>query len=143
MILPASRRSRRVFVDTSAYVALLGPRDDRHAEAVRIVEKIADDRLLHYTTNVMLIEGHAMMLSRLGRTAARAFLTRIEESRTVVVRARAQDEWRAVVIIDQYHDKDFSFADAISFAVMERLAITQAFTFDRHFEQAGFTVVRA
>lgn len=40
-----------------------------------------------------------------------------------------------------YTDKDFSFADAISFVVMERLGITRAFTFDRHFEQYGFTVL--
>jgi predicted nucleic acid-binding protein len=38
----------------------------------------------------------------------------------------------------QYGDKDFSFTDAISFGVMERLGIHVAFTFDRHFRQYGF-----
>ena len=42
----------------------------------------------------------------------------------------------------KYQDKDFSLTDAISFAVMERLQITQAFTFDRHFAQYGFTLVQ-
>ena len=31
--------------------------------------------------------------------------------------------------------KDFSYVDATSFAVMERLGITDAFSFDEHFEQ--------
>jgi len=58
-----------------------------------------------------------------------------------VVRARAADEVRARHIIYQYDDKAFSMTDAISFAVMERLHITRAFTFDRHFAQYGFTVL--
>ena len=56
---------------------------------------------------------------------------------------RAADEERAKQILFQYDDKDFSFADAISFAVMERLAIGLAFTFDRDFAQYGFTVLTA
>jgi predicted nucleic acid-binding protein len=46
-------------------------------------------------------------------------------------------------IIYQYDDKDFSLTDATSFAVMERLRVPAAFTFDRHFAQYGFTVLTA
>jgi predicted nucleic acid-binding protein len=59
----------------------------------------------------------------------------------VVIRSRAADENRAKQILFQYDDKDFSFADAISFAVMERLQIRLAFTCDRDFAQYGFTVL--
>lgn len=48
-------------------------------------------------------------------------------------------EERAVEILLQYADKSFSFFDATSFAVMERLGVRQAFTFDRHFEQLDST----
>ena len=58
-----------------------------------------------------------------------------------MIRSRASDEERAREIIYQYDDKDFSMTDAISFAVMERLRIARAFTFDRHFAQYGFTVL--
>jgi hypothetical protein len=58
-----------------------------------------------------------------------------------VARSRASDEERAREVSYQYDDKDFSMTDAISFAVMERLRITQALTFDRHFAQYGFTVL--
>jgi uncharacterized protein len=53
------------------------------------------------------------------------------------------DVERAKAIIYQYDDRDFSLTDATSFAVMERLRIPTAFTFDRHFAQYGFTVLTA
>lgn len=42
-------------------------------------------------------------------------------------------------IFEKYSDKDFSFTDCTSFAGMEMLGINEAFSFDRHFEQYGFT----
>ena len=61
----------------------------------------------------------------------------------MVIRVRAADETRAKQMLFQYTDKDLSFADGLSFAVMERLAIRLAFTFDRDFAQYGFTVLTA
>ena len=99
------------------------------------------ERYRQCTTNVLLIESHALILSVLGRDRASQFLRDMEESNTVVIRARAADEERAKQILFQYTDKDFSFADAISFTVMERLGIRLAFTFDRDFAQYGLTAL--
>jgi len=38
-------------------------------------------------------------------------------------------------------DKDWSFTDCISFAVMQAEGLTEALTADHHFEQAGFTAL--
>ncbi len=43
------------------------------------------------------------------------------------------------MLYSQRPDKDWGLTDCISFAVMTQEGITQAFTSDRHFEQAGFT----
>jgi predicted nucleic acid-binding protein len=51
------------------------------------------------------------------------------------------DETRAKEILFRYADRDFSFIDALGFAVMERLGPRLAFTFDRYFTQYGMTVV--
>jgi predicted nucleic acid-binding protein len=53
-----------------------------------------------------------------------------------------EDELRAKTILLRYADKDFSYVDATSFAVMERLGLQTAFAFDEHFMQYGFTVWR-
>ena len=136
-------RQRRVFVDSSVYLALLDTDDEHHLSAIQIVQQLAQERYRQFTTNVLLIESHALILSVLGRARAARFLRHMEESNTVVIRVRAADEERAKQILFQYDDKDFSFADAISFAVMERLDIRLAFTFDRDFAQYGFTVLTA
>jgi predicted nucleic acid-binding protein len=78
-----------------------------------------------------------LILSVLGRTQAAQFLKDMHESYTAVIRVRAADEVRAKQILFQCADEDFSSADAISFAVMERFAIRLAFTFDRDFAQYG------
>jgi predicted nucleic acid-binding protein len=51
------------------------------------------------------------------------------------------DEIRAREIIQTYQDRSFSYTDATSFAVMERLGIRRAFAFDKHFEQYGFELI--
>ena len=140
---PLPLRERRVFVDSSVYLALLDQDDEHHRAATQIVHQLAHERYRQFTTNVLLIESHALILSVLGRAQAAQFLKNMHESHTVILRVRASDEARAQQILFQYTDKDFSFADAISFAVMERLDIRLAFTFDRDFAQYGFTVLTA
>ena len=132
-----------MFVDSGAYLALLDRTERRHVEATATVRSLARERYRQYTTKVLLIEAHALILSRLGIAVAARFLQSTTLTHTTVIRVRAADEERAKHILFQYADKPFSFADAISFVVMERLRISHAFTFDRHFAQYGFTVLTA
>ena len=138
-----SLRRRRVFVDSSAYLALLDRQDNNHSRAAAIVRWLAAERFRHFTTNILVVETHSLLLSRMGLRQATQFLREIGQSNTIVVRARQADEDYAKEIIFRYQDKDFSLADGISFAVMERLGIARAFSFDRHFAQYGFSVLTA
>ena len=38
-------------------------------------------------------------------------------------------------------DKTFSFTDCTSFALMERIGVTEVFAFDEHFKQYGNFIV--
>jgi predicted nucleic acid-binding protein len=66
------------------------------------------------------------------------FLDRLDSSGFAVERVAVADEHRAIDIIRQYDDKKFSYTDATSFSIMERLGIEHAFTFDHNFTQYGF-----
>jgi len=131
-----------MLVDSAAYLTLSDPREANHAEARAMAERLADRRWRVFTTNFVVAETHALVLGRHGRDVAARVLRGIDTSAsTTLVRVSARDERRAREIIEQYADKGFSLTDAISFAVMERLRIGYAFTFDRHFAQYGFAVL--
>jgi hypothetical protein len=48
------------------------------------------------------------------------------------------DDW-----LSRYSDQEFSFTDAVSFAVMRQRRIREALALDQHFSTAGFEVVPA
>jgi uncharacterized protein len=135
------RRRRRVFVDSGAYLAALDADDEHHRTALEITQIIREQRLQQFTTNAVIFETHALLLSTLGSRIARRFLEQIDRAGPTVIRVRKSDEDRARDVIFQYRDKDFSYADALSFVVMERLGIRYAFTFDADFAQYGFTAL--
>jgi predicted nucleic acid-binding protein len=125
----------RLFVDTSAIYALLDRSDANHPRARELAQRIREEAHGLVTTNFVVAECHALILARLGRDLARRWL---QSFRWPVERATEADESRAREIIYTYSDKDFSFTDALSFAVMERLVLKEAFAFDRNFLQYGF-----
>lgn len=60
----------------------------------------------------------------------------VVERSTGELERRALEDW-----LVPFDDHDFSFADAVSFAVMTDRGIREALTLDRHFSVAGFRVV--
>ncbi len=141
MSTPATLLSRRVLIDTSAYFALTDRDQNAHQKAIAIQHGLIVEARHLFTTNYILAETHALVLTRLGRDVAARVLQEIDRSTVTIVRVTGADERRARAIIDQYNDKDFSLTDGTSFAVMERLRISVAFTLDRNFAQYGLQVL--
>lgn len=134
-----------VFVDTSGFFGLFNGTDTWHADALMIQARLVSEPWRLVTTNWIVAETHALMLSRLGRARAHQMLEQFDfdagAGELTIVRVEPEDEVRAREIIRRYDDKDFSLTDATSFAVMDRLGITTAFTFDRNFVQYGLDVL--
>jgi hypothetical protein len=94
------------------------------------------------STDYILDEMLTLSRVRLGLAAARLWHEQVDGS------ARVSWEWidagraqKALVWFFRYGDKDFSFTDTTSFVVMKERKLRLALTSDRHFAQAGFTVV--
>ena len=134
--------ARTALVDSSAFFALAYPRESNNAAARAIAHRLALERWQLFITNFIRAEAHALILNRLGHHVADRFLQELRRGgATILVRVTEDDEDKALALIDQYRDKDFTLTDATSFVVMERLSITHAFTFDDDFKQYGWIVL--
>lgn len=127
------------FVDTSAWYPLLVKSHPDHIRVAAVLRSLIAQHRRLVTTNLVVAETHALLLRRAGIGVATAFAETVGEAPNVVVRSTADLELAAVNDwLKRYADQDFSFADAVSFAVMSERGIEEALTLDRHFEIAGF-----
>lgn len=55
----------------------------------------------------------------------------------VTLVSEAMSHW-----LDRFPDQSFSLADAVSFELMRRERLTQAFAFDQHYVTAGFELLQ-
>ncbi len=125
---------RAVLWDSSAVLALLDADDADHDRAAAHARRIATERRPSFMTNYVEVEAHALLLRKVGRSLARDWLLR---GGLPVLRVSAEEERRAREILAKFDDKDWSFCDAISFAVMDTREVRLAFSFDAHFRQYG------
>ena len=85
------------------------------------------------TTDHVLIETWLLLNSRYRREIAERFLDRLHESEVHLEIVTAADLQGARAIGASFPDQSFSIVDRTSFAVMERLGINQAASFDNDF----------
>lgn len=134
--------AQAVFVDSSAWYALVDAGDTFHTVAAGAYARLVKARQPLVTTNLVIAEAHALILRRVNQAAALQFLARIRNSTQVdIVYTTPLMDATAEALLHQYADHNFSLTDAGSFIVMRERRIVQAFTFDHHFQAAGFTLV--
>ena len=133
---PLGRASRKpIFVDTSAFFALVDRTDRFHDLAVRFVES---NQQFLTTSNLVAQETVTLIRMRLGHEqAVKAGKRLFEQEMVPLIRVTPSDERKAWELLKRYADKRFSFADCTSFVLMHRLGLQTAFAFDQDFRQFG------
>lgn len=134
----------RVFVDTSAWVALQVPNDPHHEAALEALPRLLSKTRALVTSNLVIAETYTLLRGAAGHPVARRFLDRTAPGRDLEVRFVERDvEARAYELLDQYAEHTFSYVDATSFALMRSRRLRHAFAFDQHFATAGFLRIPA
>ncbi len=128
-----------VFADTYYFVAQFNPQDQDHAKATSFTRSF-HGRMV--TTDWIIVELADAFAQQPNRARFVAVYRKLQAARelTIVPADRALLQ-AGVALYDQRPDKEWSLTDCISFVVMQREGIAEALTGDRHFEQAGFSVL--
>jgi uncharacterized protein len=129
-----------IFVDTSYWIAWVDESDDLHEEAGRLFTEHGRTPLV--TTNQVRGETWTFLGRRRGHRAAVAFLDQLERSRLNVAFVSEELEAEALRWLRRHDEREYSFVDATSFALMRSLRIKRALAFDGDFEAAGFSELR-
>jgi len=130
-------KNRIIFVDTSAHFALVNSKDIDHENAKKFLEQLSQENNVLVVSNFIIAEIYTLILRKINRNKAIEYIENLKKT-AEIERITEADEKRAWEIILKYNDKDFSYTDATSFALMERFGLSEAFAFDEHFEQYGF-----
>jgi predicted nucleic acid-binding protein len=129
----------RLFVDSGAWIALRSRRDQHHEEADRLFREAVTRRIRLFTTSLVLAEIHRLTLFRAGVQPALRLLDRIDASSRVIVHfPGAENHAAARRWLARLAPRPVTYADAVSFAVMEETRCSHVLGFDADFEAAGF-----
>lgn len=132
---------RRVFLDTSAFVALRNSAEREHLAARTALSTLVSERAALYTSNYIFAETYTALLVRVGRSEAIEWGRHFHASEAIeLIRVDESIDQEAWSILESHTDKQWSYVDATSFALIAREGIDTALAFDRHFAQRGLTL---
>lgn len=128
-----------IFIDTSAFFALLDRDDDYHEAAKNAWVEILSRENTLVTSNYVLVETFALLQNRLGMSAVRAFQGDLSPFFNVeFVNLETHRSGTSALLAAA--KRNLSLVDCVSFELMVTLGIKTAFAFDAHFKDAGFQV---
>jgi uncharacterized protein len=123
-----------VFVDTSAWYAAADRKDRHNARAKRVLG--GKEPLV--TTDHVLVESWLLIHHRLGADAAHRFWAALRDGVAAIESVTNADLERAWAIGESWAAADFSIVDRTSFAVMLRLGVHRAASYDADFSVFRF-----
>ena len=136
------RQREAVFVDSGAWIALALSRDSFHGQAREQWGGLQHMAAKLHTSVPVVIETFTFLERNANRDVALAWKESIHAPGLVkLVTCELRDLAAAWEYFRRNDLHKLSAVDATSFAIMTRLNIRVAFTFDRHFAVAGFRLV--
>lgn len=132
---------RTVFADANYWIGLFNPKDQLHDIAMAASRGLARTRLV--TSEMVLVEvlnGLAEFPALRSKIVA-AVDAIAADPNTEVVPQTAVLFRDALAFFRQHQDKEWGLTDCSSFVIMRQRNLSEALTYDRHFQQAGYVAL--
>jgi predicted nucleic acid-binding protein len=130
---------KTVFADAYFYIALLNQRDAAHGQARAVLGEF-DGRIV--TSQWVLLEVADAFCRPQDRPRFERLLAMLSaDNRVVIIEATGEAFDRSIALYLSRSDKSWPLTDCLSFIIMQDAGLTEAFTADQHFEQAGFVAL--
>jgi uncharacterized protein len=128
-----------IFIDTGAWLARYLANDQHHKSGVTLWNKIRTARERCITSNFVLDETLTLLARRASYSFAAETARIIYNSSALeILRPDSHTEQAALDWFEKFADQQVSFTDCISFALMHEAGIETVYSFDSHFDRAGF-----
>ena len=126
-----------IFVDTSAFLAVLDRDDGNHVRAAGFWRSAIVSGERWITSNYVLLETFAIVQHRLGIEAVREF-SRDSAPLLDIRWVGAKEHEAALAMLLSAGRRKLSLVDCASFELLRSLGIRRCFALDRHFREQGF-----
>lgn len=130
----------QVFIDTSAFLALLDKHDPNHVTASRRWDQLLSEGCALLTTNYVLVETCAVIQRRFGMQTVRTFVDELTPLLEVYW-IDAMIHAAGIVALLAANQRLLSLVDCISFAVLRQRGVDAVFAYDEHFTNQGFRLL--
>jgi predicted nucleic acid-binding protein len=132
----------KVFVDTSAVLAILDADDTNHASAAQTWEQLVSSEDMLISTSYVLLETIALVQLRLGITFVKAFDEGVYPLLLIewIDESAHRNGMSALLTASR---RRLSLVDCTSFEIARRLQIDAVFAFDQHFVEQGFALAQS
>ena len=124
-----------IFIDASSYLSSLLPKDPNLKKAVEIFASIVESKEHLVTSYAILGEVLTISSQRYDRQAGIKFVKDILDGSTQVILEDDKLIRKAFKIFQEVKDKDVSWVDCYSFAIIDHYKIEKVFSFDRDFKK--------
>jgi predicted nucleic acid-binding protein len=129
-----------IFIDTSAFIALIVSDDEFHLAAANLFKEAAQSDEKLFTSNYVLLETVFLLQREIGLPAVNDF-RKLMLPLVIVIWVDEKINNDCLNNLIAAEKRKISLTDYSSFYILDSYKIDRVFTFDKHFKEKGYQIL--